>query len=93
MLLVANSQPAEKFQVMSTVRCNRSIATAMLAAGLALLTATAMAQPALPAAGLEIIERAGHNPHDERTAEVMRAIRNFIPTGVGVQAAAPATTA
>jgi proline iminopeptidase len=42
-------------------------------------------------ARLEIIERAGHNPHDERTAEVMTAIRNFIPTDVGVHADAAVT--
>ncbi len=39
----------------------------------------------IPNARLEIIERAGHNPHDERTAEVMAAVRDFIPTDVGVQ--------
>jgi proline iminopeptidase len=38
----------------------------------------------IPGARLEIIERAGHNPHDEQTAEVMAAVRNFIPTDVGV---------
>jgi proline iminopeptidase len=38
----------------------------------------------IPNARLEIIERAGHNPHDERTAEVMAAVRNSIPTDVGV---------
>jgi Asp-tRNA(Asn)/Glu-tRNA(Gln) amidotransferase A subunit family amidase len=32
----------------------------------------------------QIIERAGHNPHDERTAEVMKAVTNFISTDVGV---------
>jgi proline iminopeptidase len=31
-------------------------------------------------ARLRIIERAGHNPHDERTADVMDAISEFIPT-------------
>ena len=35
---------------------------------------------------LHIVERAGHNPHEERTAEVMAAVREFIrplrsPTG------------
>jgi len=39
----------------------------------------------IPNARLEIIERAGHNPHDERTAEVMKAVRDFIPTDVGVR--------
>lgn len=38
----------------------------------------------IPNARLEIIERAGHNPHDERTTEVMAIIRDFIPTDVGV---------
>lgn len=32
----------------------------------------------IPGARLEFIERAGHNPHDERPAEVMRAVREFI---------------
>jgi proline iminopeptidase len=32
----------------------------------------------IPDARLEIIGRAGHNPHDERTTEVMRAVRDFI---------------
>jgi pimeloyl-ACP methyl ester carboxylesterase len=36
----------------------------------------------IPNAQLKIIEHAGHNPHDERTAEVMRAVRDFIPAGV-----------
>jgi proline iminopeptidase len=27
---------------------------------------------------LHIVERAGHNPHEERTAEVMAAVRDFI---------------
>lgn len=31
-------------------------------------------------ARLEIIERAGHNPHDERTAAVMKAVRDFVVT-------------
>jgi hypothetical protein len=26
---------------------------------------------------VQLIERAGHNPHDERTAEVMKAVREF----------------
>ena len=30
---------------------------------------------------LEIIERAGHNPHDEQTAEVMQTVRAFITAG------------
>jgi proline iminopeptidase len=29
---------------------------------------------------LHIVERAGHNPHEERTAEVMAAVREFIQT-------------
>lgn len=32
----------------------------------------------IPNAQLWIIERAGHNPHEERTAEVMEAVRDFI---------------
>lgn len=39
----------------------------------------------IPNARLQIIERAGHNPHDEQTAEVMRALTDFISAG------APAT--
>ena len=34
----------------------------------------------LPNAQLEIIERAGHNPHDERSADVLEAIRRFMAT-------------
>jgi proline iminopeptidase len=30
---------------------------------------------------LHIVERAGHNPHEERTAEVMAAVRDFIRPG------------
>jgi len=33
---------------------------------------------AIPRAHLQLIERAGHNPHAEQPAEVMRAIRDFI---------------
>jgi pimeloyl-ACP methyl ester carboxylesterase len=36
----------------------------------------------IPDARLRIIERAGHNPHDEQTAEVMRAVTDFITAGV-----------
>jgi proline iminopeptidase len=32
----------------------------------------------IPHARLQLIERAGHSPHDERTAEVMKAVREFI---------------
>ena len=32
----------------------------------------------IPHARLQLIERAGHSPHDERTAEVMTAVRQFI---------------
>jgi len=32
----------------------------------------------IPDARLRIIERAGHNPHSEQTAEVMRAVRHFL---------------
>jgi proline-specific peptidase len=41
----------------------------------------------IPNARLRIIERAGHNPHSERPAEVMDAIREFLPA-----AAVPATS-
>ena len=37
----------------------------------------------IPNARLEIIERAGHNPHDERTAEVMKVVTDFISTTPG----------
>jgi proline iminopeptidase len=33
----------------------------------------------IPNARLVIIDRAGHNPHDERPAEVLKAIQNFLP--------------
>jgi proline iminopeptidase len=32
----------------------------------------------IPNARLQIIERAGHNPHSEQPAEVMQALRAFI---------------
>lgn len=32
----------------------------------------------IPNARLRIIERAGHNPHDEQTVEVMQAVRDFM---------------
>ncbi|HET8662635.1 MAG TPA: alpha/beta hydrolase [Micromonosporaceae bacterium] len=32
----------------------------------------------IPNARLRIIDRAGHNPHDEQTAEVMQVVRDFI---------------
>ena len=35
----------------------------------------------IPGARLELIERAGHNPHAEQPAPVMRAIRDFIANG------------
>jgi proline iminopeptidase len=38
----------------------------------------------IPGARLRIIERAGHNPHAERPAEVMRAVSDFITGDVGV---------
>jgi proline-specific peptidase len=41
----------------------------------------------IPDARLRIIERAGHNPHSERPAEVMEAIRAFISADVAVPAA------
>jgi proline iminopeptidase len=41
---------------------------------------------AIPGARLEIIERAGHNPHDEQTAQVMNAVRNFLSADVRLAA-------
>jgi proline iminopeptidase len=34
----------------------------------------------IPDARLVIIDRAGHNPHDEQTAETLEAVRNFMST-------------
>jgi proline iminopeptidase len=34
----------------------------------------------LPNAQLELIERAGHNPHNEQTAEVIEIIKHFLAT-------------
>jgi proline iminopeptidase len=42
----------------------------------------------LPNARLTLIERAGHNPHEERTAEVMAAVRAFIPAEAPVLSSA-----
>jgi len=47
----------------------------------------------IPNARLRIIERAGHNPHSERPAEVMDALRDFIPTDAAILAAAEAPAA
>jgi proline-specific peptidase len=44
----------------------------------------------IPNARLRIIERAGHNAHEEQPAEVMQAVREFIPADVAVPAPAPA---
>jgi proline iminopeptidase len=41
----------------------------------------------IPNSRLKLIERAGHNPHDEQTAEVMKELRAFIPSDVGARAA------
>ncbi len=41
---------------------------------------------AIPNARLALIDRAGHNPHDEQTAEVMRLIRSFMRQASPVQA-------
>ncbi|HEX7264940.1 MAG TPA: alpha/beta fold hydrolase [Candidatus Dormibacteraeota bacterium] len=41
----------------------------------------------IPNARLKIIKRAGHNPHEEQTVEVMRAVRDFISAKVAIQAA------
>lgn len=38
----------------------------------------AMLAAGIPNARLQIIERAGHNPQNEQTAEVMEAVRNFL---------------
>jgi len=38
---------------------------------------------AIPDAQLHIVERAGHNPHDERTQEVMRLVTDFLTSGMG----------
>jgi len=32
----------------------------------------------IPNARLQLIDRAGHNPHSEQTAEVMAAIKHFL---------------
>jgi pimeloyl-ACP methyl ester carboxylesterase len=41
----------------------------------------------IPNARLQIIERAGHNPHSEQPTEVMQAVGDFISGDVGVPAA------
>jgi proline iminopeptidase len=47
----------------------------------------------IPHARLKIIKHAGHNPHDERTADVMTTVRDFIPADVAARGeAAPAVT-
>ncbi len=43
----------------------------------------------IPNARLRIIERAGHNAHSERPAEVMEALSDFIPADAAVLAAPP----
>jgi pimeloyl-ACP methyl ester carboxylesterase len=47
----------------------------------------------IPNARLQIIERAGHNPHSERPAEVMGALSDFISAGAAALAAAAAPAA
>ena len=49
----------------------------------------------IPNARLRMIERAGHNAHEERPAEVMRAVRDFISAEAAVvlPAKAPSTAA
>jgi proline iminopeptidase len=42
----------------------------------------------ISSARLRLIERAGHNPHEEQTAEVIAAVREFIPAEAPVLAAA-----
>jgi proline iminopeptidase len=44
----------------------------------------------IPNARLEIIERAGHNPHSERTADVVAALTDFLPSSVPALAGASA---
>jgi proline iminopeptidase len=46
----------------------------------------------LPNAGLRLIDRAGHNPHEEQTDEVMTAIREFLPAEAPVLAPAAGRT-
>lgn len=46
----------------------------------------------IPGARLRLIDRAGHNPHDEQTAEVMQAVRDFIPAVVPAVATASGGT-
>ena len=46
----------------------------------------------IPNVRLTFIERAGHNPHEERTAEVMAAVRAFIPAKAPVLATAAGRT-
>jgi proline iminopeptidase len=36
----------------------------------------------IPDARLVLIDRAGHNPHDERTAETLRAVRDFLSSKI-----------
>jgi proline iminopeptidase len=46
----------------------------------------------IPGAQLRLIERAGHNPHDEQTDVVMEAIRAFIPAAGPVAVSASGRT-
>ena len=46
----------------------------------------------VPNARVLSIDRAGHNSHEERTAEVMAAVRAFIPAEAPVVAAAGGRT-
>jgi proline iminopeptidase len=41
----------------------------------------------LPNAHLQIIERAGHNAHEEQPTEVMAAVRHFISANAAVSGA------
>jgi pimeloyl-ACP methyl ester carboxylesterase len=47
----------------------------------------------IPNARLRIIERAGHNAHEERPAEVIEAVRDFISAGPAVLPAVEAPAA
>jgi proline iminopeptidase len=42
---------------------------------------------AIPNARLRLIDRAGHNPHEERTTEVMDAVRDFLGAGAAIPGA------
>jgi pimeloyl-ACP methyl ester carboxylesterase len=43
----------------------------------------------IPGARLRLIDRAGHNPHEDRTPEVMQTVRDFLGSGSAVVHAEP----